>query len=190
MSSVIDVKCVAIGDNDVGKFSMLASYTQNKFTDGYIPTLFDNFESIQVVDGKTIHLQLWNTAAHEDFKRSRYISYPDTEVFLICFSISDPVSFQNVEEKWIPEIKDYIEGVPIVLVGTKADLRESPPEFVKLVPKEDAEQMVKRLGFSAYVECSAKTQKNLSEVFETAARLAIQKYYPKETKESGCCTIF
>ncbi|KAH7824869.1 Rac2c, Rho family GTPase [Monocercomonoides exilis] len=184
-----DVKCIVLGDGEVGKCCMLMSYTQNKFPDDYAPTVFDNYESLQVVDGKTVHLQLWDVAGQEEYDRLRSLSFPDTEVFLICFSISDPASFQNVEVKWIPLIKDFIEGVPIVLVGTKADLRESPPEYVKLVQKEDAEQMVKRLGLTAYVECSAKTQ-NLSEVFETTARLALQYDHPKETKESGCCTIF
>ncbi|KAH7825410.1 Rac2a, Rho family GTPase [Monocercomonoides exilis] len=189
MSAVTDVKCVVIGDGAVGKTCMLMSYTQNKFPDDYIATVFDNYESLQVVDGKTVHLQLWDTAGQEEYDRLRSLSFPDTEVFLICFSISDPASFQNIEVKWIPEIKEFIKGVPVILVGTKADFREAPPEGVKLVQKEDAEQMVKRLGLTAYVECSARTQQNLSAVFETAARSVLQKNQPQEAKKSGCCTV-
>jgi GTPase SAR1 family protein len=136
---------------------MLMSYTQNTFPDNYIATVFDNYESLQVVDGKTIHLQLWDTAGQEEYDRLRSLSFPDTEVFLVCFSISDPTSFQNIENKvrfkatssshiftslffvtsqWIPEVKEFMKTAPVILVGTKADFRDTPPEGVQLVTKE------------------------------------------------------
>ncbi|KAH7826604.1 Rac2f, Rho family GTPase [Monocercomonoides exilis] len=189
MSAVTDVKCVVIGDGAVGKTCMLMSYTQNKFPDDYISTVFDNYESLQVVDGKTVHLQLWDTAGQEEFDRLRSLSFPDTEVFLICFSISDPASFQNIEVKWLPEIREFIIGVPVILVGTKGDFRDAPPKGIQLVQKADAEQMVKRLGLTAYVECSARTQVNLSTVFEMAARSVISKNIQPEARKSGCCTV-
>ena len=56
------------------------------------------------------------------FKRP--LSYPQTDVFLICFSVVNPTSFENVRAKWYSEIKYYCPDTPIILVGTKVDLRD------------------------------------------------------------------
>jgi small GTP-binding protein len=52
-----------------------------------------------MVDGKPISLGLWDTAGQEDYDRLRPLSYPQTDVFLICFSIVSPPSFDNVKAK-------------------------------------------------------------------------------------------
>ncbi|KAH7818083.1 Rac2e, Rho family GTPase [Monocercomonoides exilis] len=189
MSDVTNINCVLIGDASSEKTDVLTSYRKLKLPDDYIATVFDYYESQQVVDGKTVHLNFWDSAGKEEYDRLKSLGFPDADVFIIFFSISDPVSFQNVEVKYIPEIKKFIEGIPVIIVGTKADLRESPPEGVKLVQTEDAEQMVERLGLTAYVECSAKAQQNLSKVFELAAHYVLKKNQQQETKKSGKCTI-
>ena len=61
----------------------------------------------------------------------RYLSYPQTDVFIICFSLVSPASFKNVEIKWSPEIKQHAPGVPIILVGTKLDLRDDKVSVLK-----------------------------------------------------------
>lgn len=49
-------------------------------------------------------LGLFDTAGQEDYDRLRPLSYPQTDVFLICFSLCSPPSFENVREKWFPEV--------------------------------------------------------------------------------------
>merc|ERR1711981_999026 len=74
--------------------------------------------------GKPINLGLWDTAGQEDYDRLRPLSYPQTDVFLICFSVVSNASFENVKQKWVPEIEHHAPGVPLILVGTKGDLRQ------------------------------------------------------------------
>jgi cell division control protein 42 len=91
----------------------------------------------------------------------------------VCFSVTSPASFENVREKWFPEVHHHCPGVPCLIVGTQTDLREDPSVREKLakqkmtpVRKEDGERMAKELGAVKYVECSALTQYKLKDVFD------------------------
>ena len=118
-------------------------------------------------------LGLFDTAGQEDYDRLRPLSYPQTDVFLVCFSVTSPASFENVREKWFPEVHHHCPGVPCLIVGTQVDLREDASVKDKLakqrmapVRRDDGEKMAKDLGAVKYVECSALTQYKLKDVFD------------------------
>lgn len=132
------------------------------------------------MDGKPISLGLWDTAGQEDYDRLRPLSYPQTDVFLITFSLVNPASFQNVKTKWLPELQHHCPGIPFVLVGTKLDLREDPETIERLkernqVPVSFAQgvQLAKEIGAVKYMECSALTQKGLKNCFDEAIRAVL-----------------
>ena len=64
-------------------------------------------------DGKVVNLQLWDTAGQEDYDRLRPLSYPGTQVFLLCYSVISKSSYENCENRWIPELKHHCPGLLI-----------------------------------------------------------------------------
>jgi len=184
------IKLVVVGDGAVGKTCLLIAYTAGAFPKDYVPTVFDNYCANIVVDGKAINLGLWDTAGQEDYDRLRPLSYPQSDVFLLCFSVVNPSSFDNVSAKWIREVSHHCPGAPVILVGTKIDLRDdkdlveqlkskghSPIEFTQGVQK------AKEIGCVKYLESSAKTQKGLKNVFEEAVRAV---GIDKRRKDGNC----
>ncbi|KAI7688399.1 Ras-related C3 botulinum toxin substrate 1 [Sarcoptes scabiei] len=161
----------------------------------YIPTVFDNYSANVMVDGKPINLGLWDTAGQEDYDRLRPLSYPQTDVFLICFSLVNPASFENVRAKWFPEISNHCANTPIILVGTKLDLREDPRTLEKLKERKlhpitypQGLGMAKEIGAVKYLECSALTQKGLKNVFDESIR-AVLCPQPKPKRTRHRCNV-
>ncbi|KAJ5214852.1 hypothetical protein N7468_010531 [Penicillium chermesinum] len=170
---VATIKCVVVGDGAVGKTCLLISYTTNKFPSEYVPTVFDNYAVTVMIGDEPYTLGLFDTAGQEDYDRLRPLSYPQTDVFLVCFSVTSPASFENVREKWFPEVHHHCPGVPCLIVGTQTDLRDDANVREKLarqkmqpIRKEDGDRMAKELGAVKYVECSALTQYKLKDVFD------------------------
>jgi len=181
-----NIKLVMLGDGAVGKTCMLISYTTNAFPGEYIPTVFDNYSANIMVDGLPINLGLWDTAGPEDYDRLRPLSYPQTDVFLINYSCCSRPSFNNVTNKWIPELEMHVKDVPIILVSTKADLRtcEDTQRVLKAkgldyVDLDEAREVMKKYkDVVAVVENSALTQQGLKETFDTAIRHSLVMKYP------------
>ncbi|EPS58180.1 hypothetical protein M569_16636 [Genlisea aurea] len=189
MSASRFIKCVTVGDGAVGKTCLLISYTSNTFPTDYVPTVFDNFSANVVVDGSTVNLGLWDTAGQEDYNRLRPLSYRGADVFILAFSLISRASYENISKKWIPELRHYAPGVPIILVGTKlADLREDKQFFMDhpgAVPIStgQGEELKKGIGAAAYIECSAKTQQNVKGVFDAAIKVVLQPPKQKSKKK-------
>lgn len=102
------------------------------------------------------------------------------DVFILCFSLVNPVSFRNVTSKWIPQIRAGNPVSPIVLVGTQSDLCHDVDVLIRLdqrgakpVAHSRARRLARRIGAQDYVECSALTQRNLKDVFDGAVHAAI-----------------
>ncbi|KAL5273360.1 RhoL family protein [Megaselia abdita] len=186
MASLRPLKITIVGDGMVGKTCLLITYTQNEFPEEYIPTVFDNHACKIYVDGKEYSLTLWDTAGQEDYERLRPLSYPNTDCFLLCYSISSRTSFENIKSKWYPELRSFSKQVPIILVGTKLDLRV--PNSEKFVTTNEGKKLRREIHAHALVECSAMKKLHLAEVFEEAIR-AVERKKPPKNNSINCCIL-
>lgn len=204
--SSVERKIVILGDGACGKTSMLNVFTRGYFPQVYEPTVFENYVHDIFVDGKPIKLSLWDTAGQEEFDRLRSLSYSDTHTIMLCFSIDSRDSLENVQHKWVGEIADHCEGVKLVLVALKCDLRNDDADedendvsnqnsrAKQLISYEEGLDMAKTIGALRYLECSAKRNRGVNEAFTEAARCAITAK-PKganddeENDHGSSCTI-
>nr|XP_027206155.1 ras-related protein Rac1-like [Dermatophagoides pteronyssinus] len=193
------VKCVVVGDGTVGKTCMLISFTTDSFPGEYVPTVFDNYSSLITCNGETVSLGLWDTAGQEDYDRLRPLSYPQTDIFLVCFSVVSPPSLENVAVKWVPEIRHHCNDVPIILVGTKIDLRDDRETLSQLaqygqcpIRREQGQKMASKIKAIKYLECSALTQRGLKQIFEEAVRCIVipnEKQNFKKSNRNNCLVM-
>ncbi|XP_048032529.1 ras-related C3 botulinum toxin substrate 1-like [Megalobrama amblycephala] len=189
-----DIKCVIVGDGAVGKTCLLVSYTTSAFPGVCVPTVFDNYSVNVTVDGNPVKLALWDTSGLEGYDRLRPLSYPQTDVVLICFSLVKPASFKNIRQKWFPEVRHFCPNTLIILVGTMLDLRDDKDiieelKKINLTPITYAEglAMTKEIGAVKYLECSALTQQGLKTVFDEVFHAVLHQ--PPVKKRKRKCLI-
>eukprot|EP01095_Lingulamoeba_sp_RSL-Kostka_P006739 TRINITY_DN212_c0_g2_i1.p1 TRINITY_DN212_c0_g2~~TRINITY_DN212_c0_g2_i1.p1 ORF type:complete len:191 (+),score=59.16 TRINITY_DN212_c0_g2_i1:118-690(+) len=189
----MNLKIYVVGDVGVGKTCLLISYATNEFPEDYVPDVFSNWDGVVDFEGKNINLILCDTSAKKSDDRIRTASYSSPDVFFACFSIDSPDSLENVKTKWVPEINYSCPEAPIILVGTKLDLREDY-ETIKSLEENNLEpityqqgsQMAKKINSEKYIECSALTQENLKQTFDEAFKTVLKK---DEKKKKKICVL-
>jgi len=167
---------------------MLMSYVCQAFLEDYVPTMFDNFSVIESIDGELVNVILWDTAGQEDYETIRTTTcFPNTHVFILCFSVVHPDSFHNIKQKWLEELRKSCPDTPYILVGTKIDMREDEETVKKLQEKSKepistkmGQKRAKEIKAQLYLECSAKDIKSVNEVFCQALKLVMDPLKEKK----------
>lgn len=186
----VHIKVVVVGDGGCGKTCLLVSYSQGVFPERYIPTVFENYiTTVKGPKNELIELALWDTAGQEEYDRLRPLSYPDVDVLLVCFSVDSPSSFENVAEKWFPEVTHFCPDAPVVLVCLKTDLRNdtSSAHYLRAqglthITPAQGKSMAQRLGVTKYMECSAKDMEGVKDVFAVAMGIVLRKKQQKPVR--------
>ncbi|KAL9656017.1 hypothetical protein ABK040_007638 [Willaertia magna] len=169
-----DCKMVIVGSDAVGKTCVLmvlsGNYENTKNLD-YIPTAMPTTNRSVYFNNnlnEEYKISLWDIGYFEvnDRDRLRPLIYPDTDIFLLCFSLVNFYSFENIADKWVHEIQHHCPNTPFILCGTKVDLRENKKilfhslqrknssEYVP-ISKEEGEALAKMIGAIAYIETSS-----------------------------------
>ncbi|MCJ1467913.1 Rho GTPase [Pseudocyphellaria aurata] len=182
----------------------LCSWYQHANLSGVVRKKLTGFLDI-FVDNVHIELSLWDTAGQEEFDRLRSLSYDDTHTIMLCFSVDSKDSLENVESKWVGEIAENCQGVKLVLVALKCDLREKHTDEDDETANQDMNrskkekdmidykqglEVARRIHALRYLECSAKRNRGVNEAFTEAARVALSvKASGGSSSGSKCCIL-
>ncbi|KEF52871.1 GTP-binding protein RHO3 [Exophiala aquamarina CBS 119918] len=207
---VVQRKLVLLGDGACGKTSLLNVFTRGFFPTVYEPTVFENYVHDIFVDNIHMELSLWDTAGQEEFDRLRSLSYDDTQAIMLCFSVDNRGSLENVGTKWIQEINEHCPGVKIVLCALKCDLREEQEKedddddaaaannaasvdaatsVRNMIQYSEGLEVARRIGALRYLECSAMRNRGVNEAFTEAARVALQVKTSASKDDSKCSVM-
>ena len=163
-------KIIILGDKAVGKSSFLIRFTENKFHEIYLSTtgMDYKYKDVTYEEGKTIRLQIWDTAGQERYRTVTPALFKGAIGIILMYAITDRESFEHVEN-WITSIETEAQKkVILILVGNKVDKKD------RKVFKEEGEQVAKEKNFP-FFETSAQTGYNVNSVFETLAKLIVEK---------------
>ncbi|XP_077572562.1 RAB6B, member RAS oncogene family a isoform X1 [Stigmatopora nigra] len=157
-------KLVFLGEQSVGKTSLITRFMYDSFDNTYQATIgIDFLSKTMYLEDRTVRLQLWDTAGQERF-RSLIPSYiRDSTVAVVVYDITNLNSFQQTS-KWIDDVRtERGSDVIIMLVGNKTDLGDK-----RQIGTEEGEQQAKELGVM-FTETSAKTGHNVKQLFRRVA---------------------
>ena len=187
-------KILLLGDTQVGKSSFLMRYIDNTFQESYLSTVGLDFKvkNVQLDDGKTYRVQIWDTAGQDRFHAITRNYFKNAHGIILIYDVTLIESFQNVKN-WIKQIKEEVtDKVSIILVGNKIDM-----ENQRVVSKEEGEKMAASYGLK-FFECSAKTGENVEEIFKDIVTKTVENFSKvdeteatklknKKGQKKGCC---
>lgn len=164
------MKLLMVGDSGVGKSCLLLRFVEDKFNPSFITTIGIDFK-IKTIDfnNTKIKLQIWDTAGQERFRTITTAYYRGAMGIIIVYDVCDQNSFDRVET-WYKTVQQHAkEDAQVIIVGNKCDEEDS-----RVVSTQQGEQLAQSLGVP-FIEASAKTGLNVSDVFYKLSGLILEK---------------
>jgi len=188
METTKEVKCVMLGDSATGRTALLdrikKGFHERKETLIMArPTITLDFYLENVnIKSRSFKLNIIDTnGMHKNFVCYSNILFENC-ITVLCFSLDDPTSFDNVKKFWLPCIKVKNPNITILLVGTKSDLKCDPTILKelfllgrKIVTRKMGDQLSREIGAVKYIECLAKTMRGVKILFDKIAYACLQE---------------
>jgi Ras-related protein Rab-1A len=162
------LKIAIIGEQGVGKTSLVLRYTKNTFQESYMPTLGADFavKEERLASGKKVQLYLWDLAGNPMFRGMRQYYLHGSHAVIVCFAVNDPGSFE-ASKVYLKEIRrERARNLPIIFAGTKADLDQA-------INQDDIDRACKDESIP-FLRTSARTGENVHELFLKVVTTAMQ----------------
>ena len=162
-------KVLLLGNSDVGKSSLLLRFVDSVWNDAFVPTIGVDFKVKTLdINNQKVKMQIWDTAGQERIRTVVSTYFRGAHGILLLYDVTNKDSFKNLES-WLIEIeKNAKEKVLKILIGNKCDLTED-----REISEEEGKAFALRNGME-FMETSAKMNTNVSEAFETLAKLMIE----------------
>nr|CUU97725.1 hypothetical transcript [Hymenolepis microstoma] len=156
---------VVLGSGGVGKSALTVQFVQGIFVEKYDPTIEDSYRKKVEIDDQQCVLEILDTAGTEQFTAMRDLYMKNGQGFILTYSITSPPSLFDLIDlhEHILRVKDA-DSVPIVLVGNKCDLEDE-----RAVGKDEGQNLARKWK-CAFMESSAKSNINVSEIFADLVR--------------------
>lgn len=163
-------KIIIVGCGGVGKSALTLQFMYGDFVEEYDPTSADSYRKVMEIDGQELNIDILDTAGQEDYAAMRDNYYRTGEGFMCVYSIVMEDSFDKLEHFFeaILRVTDK-DTIPFLLVGNKEDL-----EDMRQVDSMRGQEMAAKYDCQ-FLETSAKTNKNVSEAFETLVRAVVSQ---------------
>ena len=155
-------KILLLGDSEVGKSCFLMRYSENVFIENYITTIGLDYKlkTVKLDTGKTIKVQLWDTAGQDKYRTIAKNYYKGSHGILLLYDITKQSSFDNIRE-WVRDIKEEVnEKAILFLIGNKIDMEDQ-----RKIPKEKGVELAEEFKIP-FFEASAKSGENVDEVYK------------------------
>lgn len=183
MSAPRKYKIVVLGDEEVGKTSLIARWVnpERPHDDRYQNTIGIDFmaKTVQLKGASNVRLQLWDTAGQDRYRDLAKTYVQGARVAVVVFDVARQKSFADARD-WVQLVHEELgESCLLALVGNKTDLSAE-----RQVTSEAGKALALELGIGLYVETSAKTNSNVDKLFkEIAERIPMDGKHPEEVVE-------
>ena len=164
------IKILIIGDSTVGKTNFVYKFSEDKFSENYFASTGIELKTTSIqIDGKSIKIQLWDTAGQEKYRAMTKNLYLKSQGIIILFDITNETSFINLKN-WMSQIKESCgEDIPILLVGNKIDLEDN-----RVINKERAMEYANNENIE-YIEVSSKTGENINKALTSLLQKILKR---------------
>ena len=186
---VLPIKCVVVGPDRSGKTCAVITFRAGSFPDEYVPINYDDGPGgVGEYDGKPYRLCVWDVCGGVCGGFIKQFSYFNTSVLLLLFDVTNSKEMlETINSYWKAEFSAYCPDVPIILVGSKVDLRCK--ERILSITVDEGRTMAKKIRAVKYMEISSLQLRGVTELFDEVVRIGYNYHCSSITRKGRRCRI-